>query len=125
MALTYHVDAINNGLDEITALVDSGGTGKIKIRTAADADLWVANLASPSAPAASGGVLTWDFDPDISGAASATGTAAKFVLTNQADTVYVTGSVATSGADLNLDSVSITSGQTVTITSLAFTGGNA
>jgi hypothetical protein len=35
------------------------------------------------------------------------------------------GSVGTTGSDLNLNSVSITSGQTVSVSSFVITGGNA
>lgn len=60
----------------------------------------------------------------LSVAASATGTAAKAELRNNAGTVIVSGlSVGTSGSDVNLTSTSITSAQTVTVTSGTITHG--
>lgn len=60
----------------------------------------------------------------LSVAASATGTAAKAELRNNAGTAIVTGlSVGTSGSDINLTSTSITSAQTVTVTSGTITHG--
>lgn len=65
----------------------------------------------------SGGVLTLSGVP-LSVAASATGTAAKAELRNNAGAAIVTGlTVGTSGSDINLNSTSISSGQTVTVTS--------
>lgn len=71
----------------------------------------------------SGAVLTLSGVP-LSATASATGTAAKAELRNNAGTVIVSGlTVGTSAADIILDSVSITSGQTVTINSGTITHG--
>jgi hypothetical protein len=54
----------------------------------------------------------------LSGTASATGTAALAELRDSAGNTIVSGlSVSTGGANINLGSASITSGQTVTITS--------
>jgi hypothetical protein len=69
-------------------------------------------------------VLTFDFDPDISdNSADATGTAAAArIRTAPGGTDIITGlTVGTSAADIILDSVSITAGQTVTITAATIT----
>jgi hypothetical protein len=51
-----------------------------------------------------------------------TGTAASFVITNGAKTVcYFSGSVGTSGADINLNSTAISSGANVTLSSFTMT----
>lgn len=64
----------------------------------------------------SSGVITLSGVP-LSVTASATGTAAKAELRTNGGTVIVSGlTVGTSGADINLNSTSITSGQTVTVT---------
>jgi len=64
----------------------------------------------------SGAVATLAGTP-LSATASATGTAALAEIRNQAGTVVVTGlTVGTSATDIILNSVSITSGQTVTVT---------
>jgi hypothetical protein len=63
---------------------------------------------------ANSGTVTATANAIGSGLASATGTAGYFaILKSDASTVVMTGSVGTSGADLNLSSLSITSGQTV------------
>ena len=49
--------------------------------------------------------------------AAATGTAASFALCNSAGTVIATGSVGTSGSDINFNSVAFSSGANVTISS--------
>ena len=65
----------------------------------------------------SGDTLTLDMDPDISDtSADATGTAAEAKITTLGDVDKITGlTVGTSGTDIIVDSVSITSGQTVTL----------
>lgn len=117
---TLSTAAKNAALDALLALIDAGaGAGKLKIRTSADADLVVMTLVDPAAAAsASGGVLTLDFSPPITQAASGTGTHAKFVLTDDADTIHYTGTTGTGGGELNFDGATITSGQNVTVNSL-------
>ena len=71
----------------------------------------------------SGAVLTLSGTP-LSDTASASGTAAKAELRDNSGNVIVSGlTVGTSAADIILDSVSITSGQTVTISSGTITHG--
>jgi len=77
------------------------------------------------APGAASGVLTLNaITSDAS--ADATGTATHFRLWNSAgSTAMVDGDVSTSGADLNLNSVSLTAGGSVAVTSFTITAGNA
>lgn len=128
MALSYSTTLRNNMLDEITALIDAGaGAGKLKIQTSGGATtLSTHALTDPSSAAASSGVLTLSAIADDTSADN-TGTAAQFVLTDDADSVIVTGSVtATSGGgDIELSSTSITAGDTVSISSLTITEGNS
>lgn len=133
MALQLSVTARNNMLDSLETTV--GTSPILKIRTGAQpatcatADSgtvlatmtlpsdWLAN-ASSGAKALSG---TWQ---DAS--ADATGSAGHFRLyASDGTTCHLQGSVSTSGADLNLDSVSITAGQSVTITSFSISAANA
>ena len=119
MAVTYSTAAKNARLDAVGVLIDAGASpGKLKIRDSGNTVLATLTLADPSCAAASGGVLTFDFDPDISDtSADASGTAANAIITDSADTTVISGlTVGTSGTDIVLDSVSITAGQTVTIT---------
>ena len=122
MAVTYSTAAKNARLDAVIALIDAGTAGKLKIRDSGNVVLATLTLADPCGTAAAG-VLTFDFDPDISDtSADATGTAANAIITDSADTTVISGlTVGTSGTDIILDSVSITAGQTVTITAATIT----
>lgn len=134
-AIGYTAACRNNQLDEVTALVDAGaGAGTIEIRSGtrpADADtaksgtlLATCTFSDPSAPAASSGVLTANAITDDS-SADATGTASWFRVEDSNDNAVYDGDVGTSGSDLNLNSVAISAGATVSITSWVITGGNA
>lgn len=133
MAVQLGTSVRNARLDAIESII--GTSPILKIRTgaqpancaAADTGTVLATMTLPSdwLAAASGGAKalsgTWQ---DAS--ADATGTAAHFrIYDSGGSTCHVQGSVGTSGADLNLDSTSITSGQSVTITSFTLTDGNA
>lgn len=77
------------------------------------------------APAASGGVLTLNAIASDS-SANATGTATWFRIVQSNGTTFVMdGNVGTSGSDINLNSVSITAGGSVAVTSFTITAGNA
>lgn len=118
MAVTYSTDAKTARMAAVIAQIDAGaGAGKLKIRDASNVVLATFTLADPCGTAAAG-VLTLDFDPDISDtSADATGTAANAIITDSDDVTVISGlTVGTSGADINLDSVSITAGQTVIVT---------
>lgn len=98
---------------------DAAATGTVLATITLPADAFAA--ASAGAAAKSG---TWE---DTS--ADAGGTAAHFRIIQSGDTNGATGStderiegtVSTSGADLNLDSTSISAGQTVTISTFTVT----
>ena len=123
----------NNMLDEITALMDAG-TGPALLRiyngtrpaTGGAATTLLAELtfSDPCAAAASGGVLTFSaITQDSSANASGTATWARVV---DSDATFVMDmSVSTSGADINLNSVSITATQAVSVTSATITAPNA
>lgn len=110
----------------ITAAADAGTAAKIRIYggaepatadTAASATVLATFTCSdPSFPAASNGVITLSGTP-LTVAASASGTATHFRLLTSADLTILQGTVATSGAQLNLNTTTITSGVNVTITS--------
>jgi hypothetical protein len=124
MAITYANDVKTDRMQAVVDQVDAGaGAGKLEIGTAAMASVLATfTLADPSGTV-SGGTLTWDFDPDISDtSADNTGTAAAARIRDSDNNDVVTGlTVGTSGTDIILDSVSITAGQTVTITAGTFT----
>lgn len=116
MTVTYATAAKTARLNAVVAQIDAGASpGKLKIRDASNVVLSTHTLADPCG-SVTGDVLTFDFDPDISATAGATGTAANAIITDSTDTTIISGlTVGTSGTDIVLDSVSITSGQTVTI----------
>jgi hypothetical protein len=135
MAVQLSTSVRNARLDAIESTV--GTSAILTIRTGAQpADCATANsgtvlatLALPSdwlAAAASGSKAksgTWQ---DTN--ADASGTAAHFRIHDSGGTTcHMQGSVTITGGggDLTLDSVSITSGQSVTITSFSLTDGNA
>lgn len=124
----------NNMLDEITALMDAGaGQAKLRIydgtqpATGGTATTLLAELlfTDPVASAASGGVLTFSAISDDT-SANATSTATWFRVVDSNDVFVFDGTVtATSGGgDIELDSTSITTGQTVSVTSFTITDGN-
>ena len=121
MAVTYTTAVKNARLDAVKTAI--GATGVLEIGTAAMATvLATIPLANPAAPAASGGVLTFTM-PQSDTSADATGTAAAArIRTAGGGTDIVTGlTVGLSAADVILDSLSITAGQTVTINSATIT----
>lgn len=125
MAVTLSTAARNALLDAIAALVDGGaGAGKLKIYDTTPTLLAELTMSDPAFAAASGGVLTANAITDDS-AANATGTAATFDVTDSDDAVVYSGSVGTSGADLNLNTTSISAGLAVSVTSLTITAPNA
>ena len=133
MAIQLSTSVRNARLDAIESTI--GTSPILKIRTgaqpancaAASTGTVLATITLPSdwvAAASSGSKAlsgTWQ-----DSSADATGTAAHFeILDSGGSTCHMRGSVGTSGADLNLDSTSITSGQSVTITSFTITDANS
>ena len=119
MAVTYSTAAKTARMDAVITQIDAGaGTSTIEIGTTGMASvLAVFDLPNPCGTA-SGGVLTFDMDPDLTdSSADNSGTAAEARIKDGDGTVVISGlTVGTSGADIILDSVSITTGQTVTLT---------
>jgi len=133
MAIQFSTTVRNARLDAVETAV--GVSAVLKIRSgaapancaAADSGTVLAtcNLPSDWMANASGGSKaksgTWE---DTS--ADATGTAAHFRLyASDGTTCHMQGTVAASGADLNVDNVAFAAGQAFTITSFSLTDGNA
>jgi hypothetical protein len=121
----------NNMLDEITARAGASALLRIydgsRPATGGTATTLLAELTCNStfAAAASGGVLTLNAITSDS-SANATGTASWFRIVQSGGSTHVLdGNVGTSGSDLNLNTVSIVSGATVSISSFTITAGNA
>jgi len=118
-------------LDEIQAAIDQDvGAGNLLILDGArpatggakTTQLAILVLTDPVAPAASGGVQT--FDPIADDTSTVAGTATWFRLEDNSGDAIVDGDVGTSGSDLNLNSVAISAGGTVSVTSFVITAGN-
>jgi hypothetical protein len=124
MAIVYTTAVKNARLDAVTAQIDAGSAaGVLQIGTTSMASILAEiTLSDPSAAAASGGVLTLSGFPKSDTSENNTGTAAAARIRDSNGVDIITGlTVGTSASDINLDSVSITSGQTVTITSATIT----
>ena len=121
MAVTY-TTAVKNA--RLTAVVTQiGATGVLEIGTTGMASILATITLNSTAGTAASGVLTFSGFPKSDTSADNTGTAATArIRTATGGTDIVTGlTVGTTGSDINLDSVSITAGQTVTITSATIT----
>jgi len=121
MAVTY-TTAVKNA--RLTAVVTAiGSTGVLEIGTTGMASILATIALNSTAGTAASGVLTFSGFPKSDTSADATGTAAAArIRTATGGTDIITGlTVGTSASDINLDSVSITIGQTVTITSATVT----
>lgn len=121
----------NARLDEITTAAGANALLRIydgtRPATGGAATTLLAELTCNAtfAPAASGGTLTANaITADSS--ANATGTATWARIVKSDGTTFVLDcSVGTSGADINLNTTSIVSGASVSVTSAVFTEGNA
>ena len=131
--LNYKTTLRNARLDAITAAIGSNGLLRMYSGTQpTDADTGLAGntllaelaLSSTAAPSASSGVLTLNsITPDSSADNSGTATwgSAYDIWRHR----IVDFSIGTSGADLNLNTVSIIAGAQVSVSSFAITAGNA
>ena len=130
MAVGYSVAVRNAMLDALTSYAGASPLLRLydgtRPATGGAATTLLAELVCNAtfAPAASGGTLTLNAIANDA-AANATGTATWFRLVKADGTTHVLdGSVGTSGADLNMNTVSIVTGGPVAISSFVVTGGN-
>ena len=121
-------------VDAVKALIDGGaGPGKIRIYTGAQ-PASVATAASgtllvdiplndPSFDATASGTANADVAPTVVGTAVATGTAGWFRILDSNNNGLIDGAVTATGGggDVTVASTAITTGLTVTVTSLALT----
>lgn len=131
MALQYSVALRNAQLDAITTAVGNAGTLRIysgsapsDVATSATGTLLVQHtLGSPFAAGASSGSLSPTLPSNVN--ASATNTAGYWRVYTSGGTAVVQGTVGTSGADMNLNTLSIVSGGPVQVSSWTITAGGA
>ena len=124
MAVVYSTTVKNSRLTVVRDAIDAGSAaGVLEIGTSGMGTvLATISLADPCGSVSSG-VLTFTM-PQSDTNADATGTAAEARIKDSNGTVIISGlTVGTSGANINLSSVSITAGDTVTLNSAAITHG--
>ena len=121
MAVTYTTAVKNARLDAVVTQI--GSAGVLEIGTTGMGTVLATIALGNPAGTSSSGILTFSGFPRSDTSADATGTAAAArIRTSSGGTDIITGlTVGTSASDINLDSVSITAGQTVTITSATIT----
>lgn len=120
MALT-HTTAIRNTLaDAIDTAINAAGAGTLGIYDSGDVLLASITLGATAFGASASGTITLGGVPLSDTSANATGTASYFRFNENGGTEIFRGTVGVSATDLVLDSVSITAGQTVTVTSFTY-----
>lgn len=112
--------ARNAACNGVVDLLDAGsGAGALVFRTSASVEVATLPLSDPAFGNASTGVATADaITPDTNATG---GTTDRATLEDSDTNDYITASVGTSGADINLSSVAIGPGDTVSMTSLTVT----
>jgi len=132
MAIQLSTTLRNGRADQVTSVTGSAALLRIYsgsapadcITAASGTKLVEHTLATPFAPGASGGVLSPTLPSNVNALATAT---AGYWRLYKADgtTCTAQGSVGTSGADMNLNTLSIVSGGPVQVNSWTFTEGGA
>lgn len=122
--MATHPTPVRNGIvDFVVDQLDVGSanaTPRLIFQTAANAEVATLNMANPAFGASAAGVATAGAIVDDTSATG--GTTTKCILTSRDNTTVIEGTVATSGADINLSSTAIGANDTVRITSLTYTG---
>ena len=116
MAVT-HPTATRNGIADY--VVDQLDGGTLEIQTSGDVEVATLTFGTPAFGAAASGTATANAITQDSSATG--GTAAKAQLKNSGATAIVNCAVGASGSDINLSSVSIGAGDTVSVSSLTYT----
>jgi hypothetical protein len=123
MAVNYTTAVKNARMTAVRDQIDAGsGPGVLQIGTTGMGTVLVEVTLNDPSGTVTGGVLSLSNFPRSDTSANATGTAAAARIRDSSGTDVITGlTVGLSAADVILDSVSITAGQTVTINTAAFT----
>jgi len=122
-SLTRSTAARNAAANAVVDLLDVNAPGKLIIMTAADVVLSEHALSNPAFGAAAAGVATAGAIGDDT-AANATGTAALYKVEDGNALEVWRGSVGLTGEALNLNSLSIVAGTTVSVSALTYTAPN-
>lgn len=122
MAITLETIARNAGCNAIVDLLDAGsGAGTLRFYVSGGGTLLATlTFSDPAFGNAATGVATASaITADSS--ADATGTAALFRFYDSDSNLILSGTVGTSGADINFNTVSWTAGDNISVTSLTVT----
>ena len=118
-AVTHAATVRNTLCDTVVDLLDAGaGAGLLIFQTSGDVEVATLTFSDPAFGAASGGTATANSITDDSSATG--GTTDRFDAEDSVNTDVFFGSVGLSGADINLSSVAIGAGDTVSVTSLTY-----
>jgi hypothetical protein len=126
MALTLESGLRDLMVNALGDAVDVGVTeagGKLVIETVADAEISLHRFADPAfdtAPATATGIITLQSTP-IDDTSAVAGTADQFSIYNRNDLKILEGGVAVTGEDLDLSSLVVGGGDTVSLTSFTIT----
>ena len=123
MAVIYSTAVKTARMNAVVAQIDGGtGAGKLEIGTSGMGTVLATITLNDPCGTVSGAVLTLSGFPKSDTSADATGTAASARIRDSNNADIITGlTVGLSGTDIVLDSVSFTTGQTVTINSATIT----
>lgn len=126
MAITLSYDAAAEMLTGLKTFIDSGTAAVIEIYTAAFgtklATLTMSATAFGAVSDANPGAIMTAAAITADSSADATGTAAVFrMLTQSGGTTILEGTVGTSGADINFNTVAFVAASTIEISSLTIT----
>jgi len=123
MPVVYSNTAKTNRMTAVRDTIDAGtGPGVLQIGTAGMATVLAEFTLNDPCGTVSGPVLTFLGFPKSDTSANATGIAAEARIRDSNGADVITGlTVGTTGFDINLDSINITAGQTVTINSAQIT----
>jgi hypothetical protein len=121
MALTLETTLRNAIADAIDAEINTGaGTATLQFETSGDVEVATINLQNPAFGAAAAGVITLQGTP-LQDSSATGGTVAQFSIYDRDSTKQLEGTVATSGADINISSTAVGATDTVELTSLTLT----
>ena len=120
MALTLTTAARNAICDALTAAIDGGtGAGYLEFQTASDVEAATLLFSATSFAAATGGQATANAINNDAGATG--GTVDRFRIYDGDGVEILQGTVSTTGADINLNTVTISAASVVSISSLIIT----
>lgn len=120
MALTLETNARNALADALDALINTGGAGSLVFETSGDVAVATFALNATAFGAAVAGVITLAGVP-LQDASAAGGTIEHFSIYNGAAAKVLEGSMGTSGADINITSLTIVATEAVDLTALTIT----